>query len=139
MLLVAACGGSDECIEEGFGTQCGSEGSYVKCGQTSCEDSYGLPCTEHTVLDEFACPAERPVCRDKVDVGVPDIVCLGANVGSCDEVGFVRCEDPHTVVECIRDELGVPFLSRGTCDAGYTCYEPFPFHAGGCTDRSPPG
>jgi hypothetical protein len=137
-VLLAACGGSDECIKDGFGRQCGSDGTYLKCGRTSCEDSYGFPCSEHTVIDELSCPAHSPVCRDKVDGSEPDVMCVGDNIGSCEDVGFVRCEDQHTVVACLRDELGVPFLSRGTCEDGDTCYEPFPLHAGGCTDLVPP-
>ena len=130
--------GDDECDPEGFGRQCADDGKgYVKCGGTSCEDSYGLPCDEHSVIEEFDCPSHRPTCETKSGEGEPEVVCVGEDIGGCDELGFIECKDENTVIECIADGDGELFKSRGGCGDGEKCYEPFEFHAGGCTSLVP--
>ncbi|MBL4683518.1 MAG: hypothetical protein JKY37_02925 [Nannocystaceae bacterium] len=134
-LLGCSATAADECRVEGFGRQCGGEvGEYLKCGGTSCEDSRGLPCEAHTVIESFQCPAERPSCAEDETSVVSEIVCTGENIGACTEPGFVQCEDAETVQECVLDQHGQLYLSRGTCGENYRCVPPREFHGGGCTD-----
>lgn len=135
------CGktGDDECDASTFGVQCADNNTaFLRCGHTSCEDSYGLPCDEYTKIEKLNCPAARPTCKKRLNVAGNDIVCVGENVGTCDQLGFVRCDDSGIVVYCIVDENGQLFLSRGSCGQTQKCYAPFKFHAGGCTDLTPP-
>lgn len=138
-LQICGCGkvSDDECNPATFGEQCGVDGKYLTCGETSCEDAYGWPCDSHYQINEHNCPESRPKCKRRQDLVGNEIVCLGEIIGSCNVVGFHSCEDQSTEVVCIANELGKLVLSRGSCGNNQRCHEPFTFHAGGCTDFSP--
>jgi hypothetical protein len=137
---VSGCRGlaGDACDAEAHGRQCAGDERYTTCGHRSCEDSYGIPCEEHTILGEHTCPSQRPRCVDVVTADPPDVVCLGEVLESCEQQGFVDCEDDRTEISCVPDEHGALVLTRGTCDGSAACQFPFEFHAGGCTDLTPP-
>lgn len=117
------CGG-DECAPGDFGggQACGEdEGSVRSCDFNECIE--GPFCDERFVIRETYCPLVAPTCRQSAP-GV--VVCLGENIGSCAQEGFVRCDDAVTIIRCTPDERGQLFLSRGACDVGERCNGPEP-------------
>ena len=126
-----SCGG-DECAPADFGggQACGEdEGSIQSCTFNECIE--GPFCDERYLIRETYCPLVAPTCRQS---GPGQVVCLGENIGSCVQEGFVRCDDVATSITCIPDETGQLFLSRGACAVGERCYDPAPGNSssGGC-------
>jgi hypothetical protein len=128
VLSFVACA-EPPCIPAEYGEQCGTtRGTYTSCGVRKSNNTGGecsIACwgdQNDYFLEEHGCPAHRSVCVDyETEGGLPSVQCRGDVIGSCSQIGFVRCEG-RVIVECVLDiATNSLVLTQGQCGEGMQC------------------